>query len=654
MSSQPRHLYEFGPFLLDPAERTLLRDGQRVHLRPKVFDMLLVFVEHSGCLVAKEQLMQTIWPDQFVEEGNINKNVSMLREALGESPTTPRYIETEPRRGYRFVADVRTVNGVNPAELVVQTRTRASFVVEEEDSEDEPPTASRNSEHRFLNKAAVVVVATMLLAAVGYFYFARNSPSTNNNEFIDSIAVLPFANVTNDPNNEYLSDGISENIMNSLSRLPALKVMSKNSVLPYKGKQLDTQTLGKALNVKSVLMGQLTQRGDQFTVSVELVDVRDNRRLWGEKYDRQAPELPEIESEIAREISHALRLRLTQPEQERLAERDTVNPQAYELLLRGRSLTVTGGTDNLRKAVEYTQQAIATDPGYALAYADLSLLYSALVNENVFHPKEFLPKAEEAARKAIELNETLAEGHLAMAQVKTNDWDWTSAERELKRAIELNPGLSKARVRYCFFLMMQGRGEQALVEAKRARELDPVSIGGNAVVVYSLLLTRQYEQGLEIVKRMIELNQSSPFVHSLLGQTYAAMGHYQKTVAACQEAIRLGDKSPDGQSFLAEAYARAGQPERAREILKQLKKQKEYSSPVNLAFVHAVLGDREEALVLLEQALAAHDQQLIWTGVAASNHGQLSSLNSEPRFQELLRRVGLPVPNTTSTAQAGQ
>jgi serine/threonine-protein kinase len=490
-----------------------------------------------------------------------------------------------------------------------------------------------------------VVLATgaaiVLMAMVAYFYFLKSSRMVASGDPIDSVAVLPFVNVTNDSNTEYLSDGISESIMNSLSRVPTLRVMSLNSVLPYKGKQVDAQAVGKALNVRAVLMGRLTRRGDDITISTELVDVWDNRRLWGEQYNRKEPDLLAIQAQISSEIAQALRLRLTQAQQQRLAQRETVNPQAYELLLRGRSLSAKGGTENQKKAVEYTQQAIAVDPKYALAYADLSGHYSNLVNKNVLHPKEFLPKAEEAARKALELNESLAEAHLALADIKTNAWDWATAERELKRAIELNPSLSGAHVGYTFFLIIQGRGEQALAEANRARELDPISTGTNAVAVYSLILTRHSDQALETVKRMLELDRSNPFVHTVLGQTYTAMGQYRETIAAYQEAIRWGDDSPDAQIFLGDAYARAGQLERTREILRQLEKGKEYVSPVGFAILHTALGEREQAFALLEQAYAAHDQQLIWLGVMGSGNRQFAPLSSDPRFADLMQRVGL-------------
>jgi len=670
MSSRPNHLYEFGPFVLDPAERTLLREGQRVRLRPKVFDMLLVLVENGGRLVEKEELMRAVWPEQFVEEGNLNKNVSLLRDALGESPATPTYIETEPKRGYRFVAEVRAVNGDDEAELVAQTRTRSSLVVEEE-TDDEisavgggarigdavvtgPPLSTPSltsaqpagKSKRQLNRsgALVAAAATILVVAFAYFYFSKSILPAASGEPIESVAVLPFVNVTNDPNTEYLSDGISESIMNSLSRIPELRVMSRNSVLPYNSEQVDAQAVGKALNVRAVLMGRLTQHGDDLTISTELVDVQDNRRLWGQRYNRKESELLAIQEEISSEIAQALRLHLTQVEQRQLAQRETVNPKAYELLLLGRHYHNKAGTEDRKKAVELFQQAIAVDPKYALAYAELSLAYSDLINNLVADPKEFMPRRVDAALKALELDEDVAEGHLAMARVREDAWDWAEAEREFKRAIGLNTNLSRAHRAYAFFLMIQGRGEQAFAEANRARGLDPISTGSNTAVVYALILAHNLDHALEAAKRMLDLDQSNPDVYTVLGQTYQFRRQPAESLAAYQEAIRLGDHSPDAQIMLGASYAKVGQPQQTRAILTQLEHGKDYVSPVGFAILHVALGESERAFALLEQAYAAHDQQLIWLGVESLDEGKFASVSGDPRFADLLRRMNLKAP----------
>jgi TolB-like protein/DNA-binding winged helix-turn-helix (wHTH) protein/lipopolysaccharide biosynthesis regulator YciM len=659
MSSRIKHLYEFGPFRLDPSEHTLLRDGQFVPLRPKVFDMLLVLVENSGRLVEKDELMQAVWPDQFVEEGNLSKNISMLRHALGESPAAHSYIETVPKRGYRFVADLRAVNGDRVTEFVFETHTRASLVVEEE-TDDTPQTWDSEArvadadvvklvspspaavstqfagkfERRLKNRApaaAVIAAVIIVLAAIVYLlYPARGG------EAIDSVAVLPFINVSGDPEAEYLSDGISESIINSLSKLQGLKVIARSSSFKYKGKDADLQEVANALGVKAILIGRVEQRGENLLISVELVDARNKTQVWGEQSYRKAADLLAVQSEISSEIAQRLRVRLTSGEQQQLARRESADPVAYELLLKGRFYS-NKATESQKKAIEYFNQAIAVDPTYALAYADLSFIYSNLVNSNVLDPKEFMPKAEMAARKALELDGSLAEAHLAMADINTDAWDWAAAEQEYKRAIELNPNLAAAHRSYAFYLNIQGRREQAIPEMKRARELDPLAGGANVAAVYELALARQNDQATEAAKKLLELDQSNPNLHTLLGVTYARKGQYREAITAYQEAIKLGDDSQDTQIYLGVAYVKTGEREKTRAILKRLETGKEYVSPMGLAMLHVTLGEREQAFTLLERAYSAHDQQLIWLGVERG----FDPLRSDPHFKDLMRRVGL-------------
>jgi serine/threonine-protein kinase len=484
-------------------------------------------------------------------------------------------------------------------------------------------------------RGVIVALAVLLAVGVGliYLYFARPS-----NKTIDSIAVLPFANAGGDPEMEYLSDGISESLINSLSQLTGLKIMSRNSVFRYKGQEVDARAVGNTLSVQAVLTGRVVQHGDDLSISVELVDARDSSHLWGGQYNRKATDLLRVQSEISREIAETLRLRLTAGERQQLAKREAVNPQAYELLLKGRFYWNKGGTENGKKAVEYYQQAIAVDPAYALAYAELSLGYDLLVGNSILDPKEFRPRAEVAAYKALALDDDIAEAHLALAIIKLSAWEWAAAEREFKRAIELNPNLARARGTYALYLSLQGRHEQAIAERKRARELDPLSPIVNFGVGYSLLLARQNDQAIEAANRTLELDPNYPGAHNLLGYAYAAKGQYQEAIAAYQEGIRLGADSPDIQIELGAAYAKGGEREKARVILKRLEASKGYVSPVGLARLYVAFGELEQALASLERAYAMHDDQLEFLHVDPN----LDPLRSDPRFQDLVRRVGLP------------
>ena len=415
-----------------------------------------------------------------------------------------------------------------------------------------------------------------------------------------------------------------------------MKVIARSSSFRYKGKEVDPQEVANALGVEAILTGRVLQRGDNLLISVELVNARDKTQVWGEQYNRKATDLLAVQSEISREIAEKLRLKLTNAEQRQLAKRETANPQAYELVLKGLFYRRKGGTENQKKAIEYYQQAIAIDPTYALAYAELSNTYTFLAG-NALDPKEFTPKAEGAARRALELDESLAEAHLALANIKLNAWDWATAEREYQRAIELNPNLARAHSRYSAYLSVMGRHEQAIAETKRAREVDPLSPGINANVGWILIFARQYDQAIEALKKTLELDRNYDLTHSYLGYAYTAKGMYAEAIAAYQQAIKAGGDTTEAQIYLGAAYAKAGEREKAQAILKRLQTSKEYVSPGELAILYASLGEREQAFASLEKAYAAHDLQLQYLGVDPA----YDSLRGDPRFQDLLRRVGL-------------
>ncbi|HBB95042.1 MAG TPA: hypothetical protein DC054_06600 [Blastocatellia bacterium] len=486
-----------------------------------------------------------------------------------------------------------------------------------------------------------LIALTAVLVMAAFFAYSRYRPqggraSIDSAVNIRSVAVLPFTNATGNPDMEYLSDGVSESLIDNLSQLPGVKVIARSSSFKYKDKEGDPQDVAKVLGVDVIVAGRIAQLGDNLLISVELVDGRDQTQLWGEQYNRKATDLLAIQSEISSAIAGNLRLRLTTGERQQLAKRENVNPQAYEMLLRGRYFWRMGGTDNRKKAIEFYEQAIAVDPAYALAYAELSVSYESLVNNNLLDPKEGLPKAEEAARKALELDEGLAEGHLALAEIKLNAWDWAVAEGEIKRAIELNPNLAQAHIKYAYYLKTQGQPQQAIAETKRARELDPLAPGANEAFILGLLAAGQNDQAIEAAKKMLDFDHSNPDLHTLLGYTYAATGQYREAIVAYQEAIKLGDDSPDVQIYLGATYAKAGEREKARAILRRLEAGKEYVSPVGLAILHDAVGDREQAFALLERAYADHDQQLIWFGGR-----DFESFRSDARFADLMRRIGL-------------
>jgi TolB-like protein/Tfp pilus assembly protein PilF len=494
----------------------------------------------------------------------------------------------------------------------------------------------RPTRQKALNKASLIAVAGLFIIGLGvggYFYF-KSAPSGA----IRSIAVLPFANTSNNPDTEYLSDGISESLINSLSQLPGMKVIARSSSFQYKGKEVDAQKIANALGVEAIHTGRVAQRGDTLLINVEKVDARDKTQVWGEQYIRKMADILLIQSEISREVAEKLRLRLTTGEQQQLVRRERANPQAYELLLKGRFHEHRGRTEDLRRAVEYYQQAIAVDSSYGPAYAALSLSYNDLVGYSLLDPKEFMPKAEAAARKALELEESLDEAHLALATLKTSTWQWVDAEREFKRAIELNPNLFRAHNTYSAYLSAVGRHEEAITEMKRAQELDPLSLFADAELGFTLYKARKYDQAIEVLKKSLELDANYPLAHTYLALTYAAKGMPAEAIAEHKESMRLGVNTPGMQIYLGAAYAQAGDLGAAQKILRQLETSREYVSPGELPVLYAALGKREEAFASFEKAYLARDQQLQYLGIEPA----FDSLRSDTRFKDLMHRVGLP------------
>ncbi|HYE73885.1 MAG TPA: protein kinase [Blastocatellia bacterium] len=454
---------------------------------------------------------------------------------------------------------------------------------------------------------------------------------------IDSLAVLPFVNASSDPNTEYLSDGISESLINSLSQLPQLKVIARSSTFKYKGKEPEPQDVAKALGVRAILTGRIANRGNRLLISVELTDARDKTHVWGEQYLRDATDLLAVQTEISREIADKLRLKLSHSEQQQITKRETVNPAAYEFLLKGRYLRNKGGTEDRKKAVEYFQLAIEVDPKYALAYAELGTNYRSLVAASILPPKEYTPKAREAVQKALELDSNLAEGHRALASILRDEWDWPAAEKEYKRALELNPNLAEVHRAYASFLSILGRHDEAIAAAKRSRELDPLSMTSIISLGQRLYFARRYDEAIEALKKALEVDPGYDPAYLYLGYSYTDQGRYPEAIAAFQQAIKYGGETTSVRIYLGYAYAKSGQREQARKILNELLSSNQYVSPGELATLYAGLGDQEQTLATLEKAFAAHDLQLQFLGIDPA----FDSLRSDPRFVDLLRRVRL-------------
>ena len=441
---------------------------------------------------------------------------------------------------------------------------------------------------------------------------------------------MPFVNVSGDADTEYLSDGISESIINSLS--PNLKVIALNSVLHYKGKKTDLQVVGRDFNVRAVVMGRLTQRGDDLTISVELVDLRDNRHLWGQQYNRKLADITAVQAEIAQEISERLRLPLSIDEKKRLSKRYTENSEAYQLFLMGRYHRRTRSEKGLQKSIELFEQAIKKDPNYAPAYAGLAQTYSLLGYTGMLPPKEARQKEEWATLKALEIDNDLAEAHAAMARIRRMDLNWSASEEEYKHALELDPNSVDAHSSYAHHLEALGRLDEAMIHRKRAQELDPLSLIVRANLGSLFYVSRQYDRAIEQFQKIIEMDPNFAPAHNRLERAYLVKGMYEEAFVELK-------KANGGGAQLGYAYAVAGKKAEAQKILDELQQlaKQQYVKPLSFALIYMGLGDKDQAFRWLEKTYEEHPTTLDHIKVDP----EFDSLRSDPRFTDLLRRMKL-------------
>jgi serine/threonine protein kinase/tetratricopeptide (TPR) repeat protein len=492
------------------------------------------------------------------------------------------------------------------------------------------------------HKLGVVIAGVMLLAiaAIIYFgYFARDPGSLNSKEAITSIAVLPFVNASNNPDAEYLSDGISESLINSLSQLPKLRVVPRSTVFRYKGRDADPQTIGRELGVRAVLTGKLVQRGDTLSIQTELIDVEEASQLWGAQYNRKLADILAVQEEISREISEKLRIRLSGEERKQLTRRYTENTEAYQLYLKGRYYWNKRTEENLRKAMEQFQKAADKDPNYALAYAGLADCYAVLEDYAGTPAAENGPKVIAFAERALQLDPALAEAHTSLAFAYHQLWQWEKAEAEHKRSLELDPNYATAHHWYSIYLRDVGRFDEALTEIKRAQELDPLSriIGINVAELY--LLQGNVNLAIEESKRVIDLDPNFPRAHDDLGLLYLKQGRYAEAMAAFQKAASLSPGDRQILRDLAYGYAVSGNRAEALTVLRTIQDnyEKHEALGMDISAVYAGLGENDQAFVWLEKDFQARSGRLgriRW-------QTPFEPLRNDPRYSDLMQRMGL-------------
>ena len=605
MNQPPQHFYEFGPFRLDAVERLLLREAEPLPLTPKSFELLLALVERHGHIVEKQELMQAVWPDTFVEETNLTKNIFILRQALGEPDDGGRYIETVPKRGYRFVAQVREVREKSEelaATEPVNTQTAVGA---------EPETNAQTMPPGGYQKPAAVapisirpalwrllaVALGVLLAVAAIISFTRRSEKRAVE--IKSLAVLPFKPLNRSQDDEYLGIGLADAVITRLSGAGKIIVRPVSAVSKYTALDQDPLAAGREQQVDVVLDASLWRSGDKIRVTARLLDVRDGMPLWSFQCEELCTDVFAVQTLISERMAEALMPQLTGAERARLTKRYTENREANQLYLLGRYFWSKRTVEGLKKGIECFQQAVDKDPDYALAYVGLADCYLALVFYGEA-PQEFIPKMKASAAKAMELDGTLAEARTILASTKVVcDWDWSGAEQEYIRAIEINPNYSTAHYRYAFHLAQTGRIEESLSESRRALELDPTSLIINENLGSRLRNARRYDEAIEQYRKTLEIDPNFLSLHSQIGGVYLQKGMHAEAIAEINKAS--GGRAT---AQLGHAYAVLGQKSEALRVLAELRElsQRRYVSPMSFAIIYAGLGEKDQTFAWMERA----------------------------------------------------
>ena len=588
MAREVKHTYEFGPFRLDATERVLLRSGRLVPLTPKVFDLLLALVENAGRILGKEDLMNRVWADSFVEEGNLTVTISNLRRTLGGYRNGHSYIETVPRRGYRFVARVKD--------------------------------SSNNGQHAEAPPPQIEGVAV------------KSADSR-------AIAVLPFKAIGAESADEYIRLGLADALITRLSNIKQLAVRPTTAVRKY-AEAHDPVVIGRELHVATVLDGSVQRAGDRIRVTVQLINTRDGASLWAAKFDEQFTNIFALEDSLSEQVTKALTVKLTGEERRLLSKHGTESSEAYLAYLKGLYFFGRRAAEEFKKAVDCFEQAIAADPFYARAYSGLADCYNLLGAYRALPRDYCMRRAKQAALRALELDDTLAEAHSSLAHIKmVYEWDWSGAEAGFKRAIELNPNCSAAHHWYSVTLRLMGRFDQACEKARRALELDPLSLIVNASFGISFYFIKEYDRALKQLSATIELDPNFGVAHFYMGMVLEGKQMYEEAVSEYKKALSLIGRNGEVLAYVGHAYAMSGRVSEARAVLDELERlQPDSSAPYYfVALIYAAMGEKDEAFRYLWLGYEQHSEEV----ALIKMDPMMQSLRDDPRFASLVKSIGL-------------
>jgi TolB-like protein/DNA-binding winged helix-turn-helix (wHTH) protein/Flp pilus assembly protein TadD len=638
-ASDPSRCLRFGVFEAELRTGRLTKHGRRIRLQEQPFRLLAMLLEKSGELVTREELRERLWPQTTVDfDHGLNKAISKVRDALGDSAENPRFIETVARRGYRFLADVTVVEaGQREAAAIVvvrdgQMETGAGGQRRLIDAGMSPRRPSRGLAWSLFALGFVLVLAITLSRV---FYPWAQADAT-----IRSLAVLPLENYSGDASQDYFADGMTEELITRLGQISALRVISRTSAMTYKNVHRPLPEIARELNVEAVVEGSVSRSGNQVRITAQLIQVPADKHIWAQSYAGDLRDTLELQSRVARAIAEQIQITLNRQEQGALGSSRAVNPEALEAYLKGRYFWNKRTGDGLRTAIAYFSRAIEIDPSFAEAYSGLADSYALSGDWEyaIVSPPDAFREAKAAAAKALELDDSLGQAHTSLAfALDLYGWDWVAAEREYTRAIELNPGYATAHHWYAWHLITMGRNTEGMRELKKAEALDPLSLIISADIADALCIAHHYDEAVQQSRKALALDPNFAVGHYELGQAFEQKHMHEEAIAEFQKAIELAGNSAAFSSNLAYVYAVSGQTEEALRIAKDLQARHEQDSSANanIALIYVGLGDRDEAMVWLNRAYDARFNPSILLRPA------WYPLRSDARYKDLVRRIGL-------------